>query len=104
MVPSIEEGPWLVKNAVPNKPALIGKKLTNRYFLNERYMELDLDVASSSIANKLTQLSVGFSTKLVVNLSFVLEGRDTNELPEEIVGIGSVIHADLVKTAVPLAV
>jgi hypothetical protein len=103
MVPTIEEGPWLVKNAVPNKPALIGKKLTNRYFLGDHYMELDIDVGSSAIANKLTQLSIGYSTKLVVNLSFVLEGRDANELPEEIVGIASVVNADVVRTAVPLA-
>jgi len=104
MVPSIESGPWLVKNAVPNKPALIGNKLTNRYFLNERYMELDIDVGSSAIANKLTQLSIGYSTKLVVNLSFVLEGRDPSELPEEILAIASVINADVVRTALPLPV
>jgi hypothetical protein len=104
LVPAIVEGPWLVKSAVPNKPALIGKKLTNRYFLNEKYMELDLDVGSSAIANKLTQLSIGYSTRLVVNLSFVLEGRDPSELPEEIIGIASVINADIVRTALPLSV
>lgn len=104
LVPQIEDGPWLVKNAVPSKPALIGTKLTHRYFLNERYMELDIDIGSSSIANNLTQLSIGYATKIVVNLSFVLEGRDPSELPEEIVGMGSVIHADIAKTATPLAV
>lgn len=102
LIPLIRSGPWLVRNAVPNKPALIGNKLTNRYFRGDGYCELDIDIASSSVANKLTQMSIGFSKSLVVDLAFVLEGRSPEELPEEVVGIASVVYADVVTNAVPL--
>ena len=107
MVPVIQDGPWIVKNAVPNKPALIGKKVTHRYFRSEAgagYLELDMDVSSSSIANRLTQLAIGYSTLLVCDLGFTLEGRSPEELPEEILGTAQANHVDLVHTAKPLSV
>jgi len=102
MIPQIVDGPWLVRNTVPSKPALIGHQLKNKYFISDNYMGLDIDVASNTLSNKLTKLSIGLSTKLIVNLSFVLEGRDSNELPEEIVGISSVIYADVANSATPI--
>jgi hypothetical protein len=105
MVPQILDGPWIVRNAVPNKPALIGKKVTHRYFrstLGAGYMELDMDVSSSSIANRLTQLAIGYASSLVCDLGFTLEGRSSEELPEEILGTARANHTDLVGTAVPL--
>ena len=104
-VPHIRDGPWIVRSAVPNKPALIGKKLTHRYFrsnVGAGYLELDIDISSSSIANRLTQLAIGYSTALVVDLGFTLEGRNSEELPEEILGIACANHTDLVHTAKPL--
>jgi len=105
MVPAIQDGPWIVRNAVPNKPALIGKKLTHRYFRSDKlagYLELDMDISSSSIANRLTQLAIGYSTLLQCDLGFTLEGRTPEELPEEILGTAQANHTDLIHTAKPL--
>ena len=105
MVPQIQDGPWIVRNAVPNKPALIGRKLIHRYFRSTAgagYLELNMDISSSSIANRLTQLAIGYSTALVVDLGFTLEGRTPEELPEEILGTAEANRTDLVNSAHPL--
>ena len=50
LIPNIVEGSWTVKMAVGNKPALTGRKLTQQYFRGKGYMEVDVDISSSSIA------------------------------------------------------
>jgi Protein ENHANCED DISEASE RESISTANCE 2, C-terminal len=52
LIPSIVEGPFLVRRSVGAKPALLGRKLTQRYFRGPNYVETDVDVSSSSIAEK----------------------------------------------------
>lgn len=42
LIPSIVEGPFIVKKAVGNKPALLGRKLRQRYFRGPNYVETDV--------------------------------------------------------------
>ena len=44
LVQCVTEGPWVVRASVPAKPALLGKKVVQRYFRGERYFELDIHV------------------------------------------------------------
>lgn len=36
------EGPFIVRRAVGNKPALLGRKLNQRYFRGSSYVETDV--------------------------------------------------------------
>ena len=45
LVQCVTEGPWVVRASVPAKPALLGKKVVQRYFRGERYFELDIHVS-----------------------------------------------------------
>jgi len=104
MIPYIRDGPYLVKKTVPSKPALIGRRLPIRYFRGDSYMELDIDIAGGTkTAKNLTQMSVGFSSALVFDVAFLLEGKVEDELPEEIIGMASLKNVDLVRRAQPLA-
>lgn len=38
LCPRIVEGPFVVRHGIPNKPAILGKKLTQRYFRGENYL------------------------------------------------------------------
>lgn len=51
LIPSIVEANWSIKMAVGSVPALTGKKLTQRYFRGPGYMEVDIDISSSTVAN-----------------------------------------------------
>jgi hypothetical protein len=50
LIPIIAEGSWTIRMAVGQKPALIGKKLTQTYYRGPGYFEVDIDVSSSTIA------------------------------------------------------
>ena len=84
LVPRLVDGPWVVKSALPQKPALLGTKLTQRYFRGECYVETDVHVGSSVVANNITGLCRGFSARLDIEMGFLLEGRDEAELPEKV--------------------
>lgn len=51
MIPIIVKGAWSIKTAVGQKPALTGTKLTQKYFLGPNYLEVDIDISSSTVAN-----------------------------------------------------
>ena len=52
LIPSITLGPWVVKAAVGATPALLGRKVVQRYFRGDDYMEIDIHVGSSVIASQ----------------------------------------------------
>eukprot|EP00924_Labyrinthula_sp_SR-Ha-C_P014919 augustus_masked-scaffold_9-processed-gene-2.10-mRNA-1 protein AED:0.40 eAED:0.42 QI:0/-1/0/1/-1/1/1/0/589 len=106
LLPKIVDGPFIVKTATPCKPALLGKKLTQRYFKSHpsdavEYLEVCVDVGSSVVAWKVTQLCVGYAKLVTVDLSLLVEGREEEELPEEIIGSVRIRHLNM-KAAVPL--
>lgn len=49
-VSQVVQGNFIVKNAVGAKPAILGKKLKQHYFRGNKYFELDVDIASSSVS------------------------------------------------------
>lgn len=44
LVQCMTDGPWLVRASVPAKPALLGRKVVQRYFRGDGYFELDIHV------------------------------------------------------------
>jgi len=83
LIPQMIEANYVVKKATGNTPAIIGTKLKQHYFKGPNYFELDLDVASSSIAARITRLAVGYSKTVIVDIGFVLQGNSSEELPEQ---------------------
>ncbi|KAL7093368.1 hypothetical protein ACP275_11G036700 [Erythranthe tilingii] len=86
LIPSIVEGYWMVKRAVGTKACLLGKAVTCKYLRQDNFLEIDVDISSSSVARGVISLVLGYVTSLVVDLSIVIEGREEAELPEYILG------------------
>jgi len=86
LIPRIVKGNFIVKNAVGNKPTILGKKVKQHYIQNDRFFELIVDVASDKIAKRVVGLSVGYAKTLVVDMGFVLEGKHKTTLPENMMG------------------
>ena len=95
LVPRIVDGPWVVKSTVPAKPALLGQKLTQRYFRGECYVETCIHVGSSMVANRITGLCRGFSTQIEVDIGITLEGRSEDELPEKMIGAARMSYTSM---------
>ncbi|OMO90969.1 hypothetical protein COLO4_18731 [Corchorus olitorius] len=86
LIPSIVEGYWMVKRAVGTKACLLGKAVTCRYFRQDNFLEIDVDIGSSSVARSVIGLVLGYVTSLVVDLAILIEGKEEAELPEYILG------------------
>ena len=95
IIPRIAEGPWVVKSAVGTKPALLGLKVDQKYYITDNYCEVDIDVASSQVATMLTGLIIASIQQLTIDLAFTLEGRVEDELQEEIIGTIRLKKVDL---------
>jgi hypothetical protein len=66
----------------------MGNKLTQEYFHDAElnYMEVDVDVGSSSVAGGILKVTTGYAAGLVLDLNFLLEGQSEAELPEKMIG------------------
>ncbi|CAH0482813.1 unnamed protein product [Peronospora belbahrii] len=95
LIPCIVEGSFIVRQAVGSTPALIGKKLRQPTFRGKQYFELDVDIGSSAVANRVVGLVSGYTKKLVIDMGFVLEGQSPDELPERLFGSVRLVHTDL---------
>jgi hypothetical protein len=102
IVPVVVDGPWVVKSVVGGKPALIGKKVPIAYTyqspqvdkdgtFKELYLEADLDVAASSAARGILSVVRSYTQILTINIGFVVEGRNHDELPEQML-TGTRLH------------
>ncbi|XP_057746642.1 protein ENHANCED DISEASE RESISTANCE 2-like [Arachis stenosperma] len=86
LIPSIVEGYWMVKRAVGTKACLLGKAVTCKYHRQDNFLEIDLDIGSSSVARRVIGLVMGYVTSLVVDLAILIEAKEEDELPEYILG------------------
>ncbi|RYR76781.1 hypothetical protein Ahy_A01g001330 isoform C [Arachis hypogaea] len=97
------QGYWMVKRAVGTKACLLGKAVTCKYFRQDNFLEIDVDIGSSSVARGVIGLVLGYVTNIVVDLAILIEAKEEEELPEYILGT---VRLNRLKpeTAVPLEV
>nr|GLL20333.1 protein ENHANCED DISEASE RESISTANCE 2-like isoform X2 [Ipomoea trifida] len=96
-------GYWMVKRAVGTKACLLGKAVTCKYLRQDNFLEIDVDIGSSSVARSIIGLVLGYVTSLVVDLAILIEAKEEAELPEYILGTVRLNRVRL-DSAVPLDV
>mmetsp|Transcript_104260 Transcript_104260/g.270266 ORF Transcript_104260/g.270266 Transcript_104260/m.270266 type:complete len:513 (+) Transcript_104260:134-1672(+) len=95
ILPKVLEGPWLVKQSVPDRPGVVGKKLQCQHFLREDHLEMSINCISSPAGRRLVQLLTGAAKHFSMELLIILEGQRQDELPERVLGGFSFFHGDL---------
>jgi hypothetical protein len=85
LIPTMVEANWAVKMAVGQRPAILGTKIPLRYFKGSNYLEVDIDLSTSSIASGIMSMVTGLSKSMIVDLGWTLQGDKAEELPERIV-------------------
>ncbi|XP_022938154.1 protein ENHANCED DISEASE RESISTANCE 2-like isoform X1 [Cucurbita moschata] len=86
LIPSIVEGYWMVKRAVGTKACLLGKAVKCKYLRQDNFLEIDVDIGSSTVARSVIGIVLGYVTSLVVDLAILIEAKEEEELPEYILG------------------
>ena len=78
------------------KPVLINK--SGKFFKHEKHIEMTVNVHMFAyIAKKmLYSIQPRFPT-MCLNVGFVIEGRDDDELPETMLGVGKLLYMDPAK-------
>ncbi|CBI21181.3 unnamed protein product, partial [Vitis vinifera] len=96
IVNRIVKGPWIVKAAVGNYAAcLLGKALTCSYHRGSNYLEIDVDIGSSAIANAILRLALGYVTAVNIDMGFLVEAQAEEELPEKLLGAVRVCQMEM---------
>ncbi|CAA6673712.1 unnamed protein product [Spirodela intermedia] len=65
---------------------LIGRAISCKYIIGENFIEVDIDIGSSMVANAIVHLAFGYITTLTVDLAFLIESQAESELPERLLG------------------
>ncbi|KAL5990627.1 hypothetical protein ACLOJK_011530 [Asimina triloba] len=90
LIPYISKGSWIVKQSVGKNACLVGQALEINYYQGPNYLEVGVDVGSSTVARGVTGLVLGYLTNLVIELAFVIQNlmqaNTQEELPECLLG------------------
>mmetsp|Transcript_32415 Transcript_32415/g.47780 ORF Transcript_32415/g.47780 Transcript_32415/m.47780 type:complete len:453 (+) Transcript_32415:2-1360(+) len=93
LIPKCPEGPWAVRQLVNGKPALIGKRLPAQYSYypaedgKAECFEADLDTRETDrVGKKAISLCRKYMTTVTLDVGIVIEGTNTSELPEQMLG------------------
>lgn len=102
LIPSVPKGSWIVRQSVGSTPCLLGKAVDCTYIRGADYLEIDVDIGSSTVANGVLGLVFGAITSLVVDMAFLVQGNTIDELPERLIGAVRVSHIELSSATVPV--
>ena len=94
-IPHVHQASWMLKKAVGNRAVILGKAMQMRYHRGDSYLEIDIDIASSSTAVNLWGLVQSVAKGLVMDLGFVLEAQERENLPEVLLAAARVHKVDL---------
>ncbi|GLJ30104.1 hypothetical protein SUGI_0595390 [Cryptomeria japonica] len=87
LIANIVKGPWIVRTAVGEQAiCILGRAVSCKYSQGENFIEIDVDIGASIIANAIVHLAFGYITSLTVDLAFLIESQTEDELPERILG------------------
>ncbi|KAG2680446.1 hypothetical protein I3843_11G101000 [Carya illinoinensis] len=101
LIPSVPKGSWIVRQSVGSTPCLLGKAVDCNYIRGPKYLEIDVDIGSSTVANGVLGLVIGVITSLVVDMAFLVQANTPEELPERLIGAVRVSHIELSSAIVP---
>ncbi|VFQ64791.1 unnamed protein product [Cuscuta campestris] len=97
LIPYISKGSWIVKQSVGKKSCLIGQALDVHHFRGKNYLELDVDVGSSTVARGVVNLVLGYLNNLVIEMAFLIQADAAEDLPEQLLGTCRLNHLDASK-------
>lgn len=102
LIPSVPKGSWIVRQSVGSTPCLLGKAVDCSYIRGPEYIEVDVDIGSSAVANGVLGLVFGVVTSLVVDMAFLIQANTYDELPEQLIGAARFSHIEPSAAVVPV--
>ncbi|CAN0899586.1 Protein ENHANCED DISEASE RESISTANCE 2-like [Linum grandiflorum] len=85
----------IVKTVGNYSACLLGKALTCNYHRGPNYLEIDVDIGSSAIATAILHVALGCVTSVKIDMGFVVEAQEEEELPERLIGAVRVCQMEM---------
>ncbi|KAJ1257661.1 hypothetical protein BS78_10G012800 [Paspalum vaginatum] len=101
LIPFVPKGSWIVRQSVGSTPCLLGKAVDCSYLRGPEYLEVDVDIGSSAVANGVLGLVFGVVTTLVVDMAFLIQANTYDELPEQLLGAARLSHIEPSAAVIP---
>ncbi|XP_051197491.1 protein ENHANCED DISEASE RESISTANCE 2-like [Lolium perenne] len=101
LMPGVPKGSWIVRQSVGSSSCILGKAVDCTYVRGPRYLEVDVDIGSSAVANGVLGLVFGVVTTLVVDMAFLIQAITYDELPEQVIGAARLAHVEPAAAIVP---
>ncbi|KAF8099911.1 hypothetical protein N665_0235s0014 [Sinapis alba] len=96
IVSQVVKGPWIVKAAAGRFGAfLLAKTVKCTYHKGPNYFEIDVDTGSWKILSALVRLLFEYSRNLTVDIGYVIEAQEEDELPERLIGGVRLCHMEV---------
>ncbi|KAK8792047.1 hypothetical protein WA158_005424 [Blastocystis sp. Blastoise] len=89
-----------ILKCVGSVPCIVGKKLKQVAFKGDNYIEIDMDVSKDKMISKMCEMCFKMAKSVVMDLGFVLEATNPEDLPEQMLSGIRLCRPDL--TDVPL--
>jgi len=103
VIMAVEQGPWLVRRAVPRKPLLIGKQLKMHSFhIAGDVLQVTIDVSSGKTEQVATGMVMHALRGITFSLATLIEGTSEDELPEALLLAASIRCVDTSRFSCPL--
>ncbi|XP_025614069.1 protein ENHANCED DISEASE RESISTANCE 2-like isoform X1 [Arachis hypogaea] len=83
LIPYISKGSWIVKQSVGKKACLVGQALEIHYFQGKNYLELGIDIGSSTVARGVVSLVLGYLSHLVIEMAFLVQNNAVGWLSDQ---------------------
>ncbi|POM76342.1 Hypothetical protein PHPALM_6428 [Phytophthora palmivora] len=88
LIPTIVDGPWIIRKSVGSTPCIIGKAIKTTYYQSPNYLEVHVDISSDAIAKHITSLSARQAKRLAKEREAVAhadsdEDVESDELEEK---------------------
>lgn len=86
--------PWALRQVIPRRPVILGKKVNLTYHRSADHFEVDLELASSPLCDRIYRSMKWCSKHSVEEITFMVESQQEDELPEMVLGAARLMNVD----------
>ncbi|GFP99164.1 protein enhanced disease resistance 2, partial [Phtheirospermum japonicum] len=72
LIPSVPKGSWIVRQSIGSTACLLRKSIDFNYIRRHNYLEIDVDIGSSTVTKGVLGLVIGVITTVVVDIAKII--------------------------------
>ena len=86
--------PWALRQVIPRRPVILGKKVQLHYHQSADHFEVDLELSSSPLCERIYRSLKWCSKHSTEQISLMIEAQEEDELPEVVLGSVELMYVD----------